>query len=747
MKPKMIAPLVLLLILVAITAHADFVPVYHPEMTVTRAAGAIAVDGRLGDAGWQGAARADNFAEHSPGDQIEPPVDTEAFITYDDDNVYVAFVCYDEPSTIRASLCPRDKIFQDDNIIFCVDTFGDAANAYEFAVNPYGIQGDLYYSSSTGEDWRYDIIYESAGRITDEGWVVEMAIPFSSLRFPDTAEQVWRVDFWRNHPRDVRSQMSWAAYDRDESCWPCQWGTLRGIENVSPGRGLDILPSLVAHQSGARGDDGRFENGDIDGDVAVSVKYAPSSNTMLEATMNPDFSQVESDAAQIDVNTNFALSYSEKRPFFQEGADLFDTWFEAVYTRSINDPSAAGKLTGRTGGTSYALLSALDEHSPVIVPFEEHSRLVLDGQSLSNILRVKHDLGEQTHIGLLATDRRYDGGGSGTLAGLDTRVRFDKMHQIEVQYLASFTEEPDDTLMTEGYNQATFDDGRLTEGFDGESFDGHGLYSSFERHGNRWSYDLEFWERSPTYRADNGYEVVNNRRTGNVESSYLFRFDESPLLEWIQPSLSTARNWNYDGQLKDEYLSISLSTRMRYAQTNSHSRYWAGSEVYDGVSYKGLYTWHFCGNSRPNDLIIYGGSANYGHRVVYDEQAIGRQSDYTVWFDLKPVDRMLLETRITYAQSKAMNADTFYYKGYVARSKITLQVTRELSARLVIQYNDFAKRWEADPLLTYQIDPFSIFYIGSTRDYRHVTPNTAGPDQWRLTDRQYFMKLQYLFRI
>jgi len=740
-------PTLLLLILAVATAHADFAPVYNPELTVTRASGSIAIDGRLDDAGWRDAAVADNFAEHQPGDQIKPPVDTKAYITYDDENMYVAFVCHDDPSEIRASLCPRDKIFEDDNVIFCVDTFGDAANAYEFAVNPYGIQGDLYYSSSTGEDWRYDIIYESAGRITDDGWVVEMAIPFASLRFPDTSEQVWRADFWRNCPRDVRYQMSWSAIDRDESCWPCQWGTLRGIRDVAPSRGLEILPSLVGHQAGSRNDAGEFMNDDVDGDVAVSAKYALSSNAMLEATFNPDFSQVESDAAQIDVNTNFALFYAEKRPFFQEGADLFDTWFEAVYTRSINDPTVAGKITGRTGGTSYALLTARDEHSPIIVPFEERSLLVLNGKSLSNILRVKHDLGEQTHIGLLATDRRYDGGGSGTLAGLDTRVRLDKMHQIEVQYLKTFTEEPDDTLMTSGDNETTFDGGRYTAGFDGDSFNGHGLYTSFERHGNRWSYDLEYWDRSPTYRADNGYEVSNNRRTGSVDTSYLFRFDDSPLLEWIQPSLSTGRDWNYDGRLKDEHLSISLSTRMRYAQTNSHSRYWAGAEVFDGISYKGLWTWHFCANSRPSDLIIYGGSANYGHRVVYDAQTIGRQSDYTFWFDLKPVDRMLIETRITYSQSRAMSADTFFYKGYVARAKTTLQVTRELSARLVIQYNDFAKRWEADPLLTYQIDPFSIFYIGSTRDYRHVTPNTTGPDEWRLTDRQYFMKLQYLFRI
>jgi len=728
-------------------ARAEFVPVYHPELTVARTAGPIEIDGRLDDVGWRDAALADNFAEHSPGDQVQPPVATEAYIAYDDENLYVAFVCHDDPAEIRASLCPRDRIFQDDNVFICLDTFGAAANAYEFVVNPYGIQGDLYYSSSTGEDSRYDIVFDSAARITDEGWVAELAVPFSSLRFPDTAEQVWRADFWRNHPRDVHGQYSWAAYDRDESCWPCQWGTLYGIRDVSPGRGLDVLPALVGHQSGSRGETGDLVDGDVMGDLSVSARYALSSNSMIEATVNPDFSQVESDAAQIDVNTNFALYYSEKRPFFQEGADLFGTWFEAVYTRSINDPSLAGKLTGRSGGTSYALLTARDEHSPIVVPFEERSRLVLNGESLSNILRVKHDLGDQTHIGLLATDRRYDGGGSGSVAGLDTRVRFDKMHQVELQALASFTEEPDDTLMTEGFNETTFDGGRHTEGFDGETFSGHGLYASFERDGDRWSYDLDYWDRSPTFRADNGREVSNSRRSAFVNTDYLFRFEDSPHLEWVQPLLVVGRIWNYDGRLKEENLSLNLSFRLRHAQTSSHARYRASSEVFEGVSYDGLWHWHICANSRPSDLIAYGGSANYGNQVAYGERAVGRQSDYAVWCDLKPADRMLLEASISYAHSKALHDDMFYYKGYVARAKLTLQLTRELSTRLVVQYNDFAKRWEADPLLTYQIDPFSIFYIGSTRDYGLVSPGAADEETWRLTDRQYFMKLQYLFRI
>ena len=146
-----------------------------------------------------------------------------------------AWTCYDDPSEVRASFCERDQMFSGDCVLLCLDTFGEATLAYEIAANPYGIPGDLLYSSANGEDKTYDMNFETAGRITDIGWVAEMAIPFSSLRFPDRHEQVWRVDFWRNRPRGARYQYSWAAYDRDESCWPCEWGTITGISGVKPG--------------------------------------------------------------------------------------------------------------------------------------------------------------------------------------------------------------------------------------------------------------------------------------------------------------------------------------------------------------------------------------------------------------------------------------------------------------------------------------------------------------------------------
>jgi hypothetical protein len=725
----------------------DWRPAHHPELTIDRATGPLAIDGLLDDAAWREAALATHFSEHNPGDQIQPPFRTVVRVCYDDHHLYVAFDCHDDPEQIRASFCRRDQIFQDDNVVILIDTFGDATRAFEIMSNPYGIHGDLLWSSGRGEDSSYDLIYDCAARITDHGWQAEFAIPFSSLGFPAAETQTWRVDFWRNHPRNVRTQASWAAYDRDEQCWPCQWGTLTGIEGIERGGDLDLIPAYTASQAGTRRDDGTFVNGDVMGEPSLTASYDLSSDLGAEATLNPDFSQVESDAVQIDVNSNFALFYPEKRPFFQEGADLWTTYFDAIYTRQINDPSVAGKLLGRSGPTNYGLLVARDRYSAIILPFEERSWIVENGESFNSIARVRTDIGEQGHVGLVATDRRYDGGGNGSLVGLDTRLRLDRNYQLEAQYLHSFTTEPDDTALTHGINGVTFADGAHTADFDGETFDGHAVYASLERQGRRWSFDLDYWERSATFRAENGFEGRNSFRQGIASTDYLFRFGDGSLLDWLSPGARAGRSWNLDDQRKDEYAQVYLSGRLRKAQLNFHAQYTTEAERFDGVDYEGLYVLHICGNARPSDLIVFGGSANYGRQVYYSGQTIGLQEDYSFWFDLKPADRMLLETSINWSRSEDPDTGETFFDDHVMRSKLNLQLTRELSLRLVLQYNGFRDQWEADPLLQYQWNPLSIFYVGSTRDYRLVTPAGQDHDSWKLTDRQYFLKFQYLLRI
>jgi hypothetical protein len=732
----------------AVPADDSYVPVYRPTLRVSRAAGPIRVDGDLGDAGWRGAARAANFAEHSPGNQTKPAVDTEVLVAYDDEHLYVAWLCHDDPAAIRASLCERDRIYDGDHVILCVDTYGEGALAYEFAANPYGVPGDLLYSAANGEDISYDMIFESAGRITDFGYVVEMAIPFRSMRFPRRGEQEWRVDFWRNRPRESRYQYSWAAYDRKENCWPCQWGTVSGISGVEPGSGLELLPSVVAHQSGSLGGDGRFANGDAKGDIGFGISYDVSSELTAEAAFNPDFSQVESDAAQIDVNSTFGLFYPERRPFFQEGSDLFNTYFNAVYTRSINDPIAAAKTIYRAGSNSVAYLAARDEHSVIILPFEERSRFVENGKSWSNILRFRRDLGDQSHIGFLGTDRRFDGGGAGSLLGLDGQMRLSKSDKIRVQLLASRTEEVNNPALADSaFNATLFDGGRHTAGLDGERFWGHAWNARLERGTDNYGIAGQYVELSPTFRADNGFEPSNNRRMGSVAANGILRMDGGTLLENVSGSVDASRVWNFDGVRKDEWVNASAQVKFRAAQTGVHARYMGSNELFGGVRFNGIWLAHVCLSTQPRGSLSFGGNVDYGHRIARRELVMGKELVWGLWADVKPIDRVHAELAYSRISSDDLNTDARLFEQSILRTRLSLQVSRELSARLVLQYNDRYDAVDVDPLVVYRINPLTLFYVGSTHDYRDFGSPDGGIGGWRLANRQFFMKLQYLFRL
>ena len=550
-KNLLLLPMAILL-LVGIALGGDsetgkkdkFVPNIQPILSVEKTTGSITIDGELNDPGWVGAARATNFTQVEPIDMVKPQSNTIAYITYDDNNLYVALIASDEdPSSIRSSLRDRDRIFSDDLVGFILDTYGDASWAYEIYANADGIQGDLRWTQR-GEDSSFDIVYESEGKITPDGYQVEFAIPFASLRFPDKNVQDWKITFWRVRPRESREEYSWAAISKNDPNFLGQFGSLEGIENLKPGKSIEILPSINSSQAGFRDVDdpnSSFQNEKVTGDASIGFRYGFSSNSSIEGTINPDFSQVESDVAQIDVNNTFALFFSERRPFFQEGSDLFRSWYNVVYTRTINDPSIATKFTSRSNKISYAYIGAVDEKSPLIIPGEEGSHVIRDlGKSYSNILRVRRSFNEDSYFGMFAVDRRIDRGGSGSNLSFDSNIRFKKIYNVELQGVFSNTSEVDDTTLTEDLNQTYFDNGKHTIGLDGESFSGNAVYASFERHSRGWFFDFDYWHQSPTYRADNGFQTESSKRRGSFNTRYSF-YPKNSFFVKVEPGLNLIR--------------------------------------------------------------------------------------------------------------------------------------------------------------------------------------------------------------
>jgi hypothetical protein len=754
-------------------AAVPFRPNVRPVLDIKPLEGTISIDGRLDDDGWAHAVRTGNFTEISPGDQARPQADTDVWATYDEHHLYLAFIAHDDPSMIRATLRARDAIFNDDYVGIILDTYDNTAWAYELFINPLGIQGDKRWTLSEEdegsdvefgasgqvikkgyEDVGFDVVFDSKGEITADGYQVEIAIPFKSLRFPDRDDQEWRITFWRNHPRDSRRSYSWATVVRDNPCFLCQLGTLRGMRGVRPGNSFEFLPTIVGSQSGAlrNADDpgSGFDNGDPDIDPSLGIRYGISSSVGAELAINPDFSQVESDVAQIDVNTTFALFFPERRPFFQEGSDLFRTWWNAVYTRTINDPSLTAKLTGRTNKTSFVALAARDEHTPLILPFEEYSLVLESGKSSCGIVRARRSLREDSYAGALATMRVYDGGGSGSVAGLDGLVRFRQNYMIKAQGLLSVTREPDDPALVLGAEGDTFDGGKHTVALDGESYTGFGAYAGLERDARHWRSNLDYWDAGPTFRADNGFVFRNSDRRVEWNNSYTL-YPDNRWLDEIIPTSQYTRRWNSFGVYKAQSVENWLEVLFK-RQTSVMLGYDFYTERFHDVFFGDIRLLYSELKTAFSDGLQFGFWVGVGDRIARTEDppVLGEGTHVDSWAVIKPAQRLVIEPIFIYSELSRKDTGAEVFDGYIFRTRVNYQFNRELFLRFVVQYDDFTGDLAVEPLLTYQINPFSVFYIGGGSnyfDFARLGPETENayrgfePTEWHV-----FFKLQYLFR-
>lgn len=718
-------------------------PAVRPVLRVQPAAGPIAIDGVLDDAGWRNATPVTSFTEFEPRQMVPAAVPITAWVSYDEARLYVAFRVTDDPAKVRATLRGRDQIFGDDLAGIILDTFGDNGWAYVVAANPLGIQFDMRIAEGAGDDPTFDVIFESAGRITDSGYTIELAVPFGSLRFPTRHEQRWKLNLVVIHPRETNRQYAWAAI-RDEACILCQSGALVGLEGVTAGRRIELLPALVGSHA-ARLEDAddpeSWTGGDPGAAVALGLRYPVHSGWTAEATVNPDFSQVESDAAQIDVNTTFALFSPERRPFFQEGSDLFDTWVDQVYTRSINAPVAATKIVGRPGRLNLGYIGAIDGHSPVILPFEERSAIFQAGRSVSNILRAKYALRGGSFVGGLITDRRLAGGGAGSTVGADALVRLSRRWSLELQLVGSRTEEPSDAGASADLAGVTFDNGRRTAVFDGERYWGHAAYVNLGREARLWNFEVLYREASPTFRADNGFETRNNLRDLRIFNAWNV-YPRAGLADQLGARIAVGQQWNFQGATKRRYVSPGVSLLLK-GQTRVSGGYTVEDERFRDVEFTRLGTWNVSASTAFAGAITGGASVRWGDMIARTRRppVAGRGVEAMLSASLKPVRRLVLQPSIAYAALSDPEGQAVF-AGYVLRTRMNLQFTREFSARVIVQYNDFAGRLEVDPLLMYQLNPWSILYVGSTHDFARFDEGFG----MEPTERQLFLKLQYLWR-
>lgn len=475
-----------------------------PPLKVERSASKITLDGVLDEAAWGSAAKIELQFETRPAENTPPPVRTEVFFTYDEDHFYVAFRSHDpNPSEIRAHLSDRDTAFSDDFVGVVLDPFNDERRGFEFFVNPLGVQMDLFMDDVGGnEDSSWDAIWDAAGKIHQGGFDVEMAIPWSSLRFPRTeGAQTWGFDALRFYPRNQRHRIASQPLDRNISCYVCQTSKMIGFSGITPGRNMEVAPTVTSNRSDRRENgalDRPLRDGKVETELGVTGKWGVTPNLTLNAAINPDFSQVEADAAQLDVNSQFALFFPEKRPFFLEGADFFRTPFDVVFTRNVADPDWGVKLTGKEGKNGIGVFAARDERTDLILPGSNNSQTAtFPMETTDAVLRYRRDLGSSSALGVLFTGREGDGYFN-RVGGLDGLYRINDTNQIRAQYLSSQTEYPIGRADNDGDGK---DDVALPPG----TLEDDALLLSFNHSSRNWGFNASYEDVGSDFRADMGF--------------------------------------------------------------------------------------------------------------------------------------------------------------------------------------------------------------------------------------------------
>jgi len=539
----------LLLLSLAAVASADAPPPPGP-INIPKTTLPITLDGDLSDEAWKGAAVIDRFLETSPADNIPAKIRTVAYVTYDSKYFYIGVRCDDpQPQRIRAPFVDRDGVIgTDDNVAVFLDTRNDKRSAMELRINPRGIQADGIFNDANGnEDFSPDFFYDTAAKIDDKGWSGEFRIPFSSLRYDHGDPQTWNILVWRNYPREFRYAFHSGPMPRNSNCFICNTHPITGLTGLPEAGHLVVAPYVTAENTATpkAGLGSSLESGDTDGDAGVDVKWNPSANNTIDLTVNPDFSQVEADVAQIQTNRRFAVFFPEKRPFFLEGFDLFDTPFNVAYTRTITSPRAGARLTGKLGSTAYTILATEDRGGGLtIIPGALGSGFApQDFKSYDTIARVRKDIGA-SFVGAVFTDREIDGGGHNRVLGPDFQWRPNQSDAVTAQLLYSDTENPNRRDLSPAWN--------------GESSQG---YAFTARWGHlKQTHDWFFLARdvSDEFRADLGFIPQVGYREGYGEYGKRF-FPEKGKVRFWRPSVTADVQTNRDGDIIFQQGSIGVN--------------------------------------------------------------------------------------------------------------------------------------------------------------------------------------------
>ncbi len=735
-------------ILTLITLAAGLIPAVWAATVddLPRFGGEIEIDGVLSEGEWADAVRLDLEIETNPAENGPAPVQTAVYLVEDGESLFVAFDAHDpDPAAIRAYLRDRDSAWNDDHVGIVLDTYNDERRAFQFFANPLGVQMDKTHNDvgGGGNNWEFeaswDAIWDSAGRIHEAGYVVEMRIPLSQLRFPDVeGVKTWGYDLFRIYPRDRTYRLSNNSRDRNRNCYLCQVGKLQGLEGSRPSRDIEVVPTVTASQLSTTDDPGivPMESGDAEVDAGVTVRWGITPDLTANMAINPDFSQIEADVVQLDVNNRFALFFPEKRPFFLEGADYFETPIDAVFTRTVSDPEIGAKLTGKRGNHTFGLFGALDAETNLLFPdmFESDSD-TLDQENTAIVGRYSLGFSDTSSVGVLVTARDGDDYRN-VVGGIDGRWKLNDQHSIEFQYLQTETEYPLATAIE--FEQPL------------EKFDGRGSRVRYEYDSRNWFGHAGFNSRSSGFRADSGFVTrVGGESIQGVVGRVWHGTDEN----WwsrVRASAHTERSHIEDGRLLEQQNVVrvgfggTLQTWFQFAFADSKELW---EEVYYDQQRLSAYF-----EIQPVGGVSLAVFALHGDRIDFSNDRLGTMTLFEPRVTWNVSQKLLLRLQGVYSQLDTQAGESIFTAA-VIDARATWQFSLRSFLRLTVQNTDVERNLaqyleEEDArsrdmgrqlLYSYKLNPQTVFFLGYSDQYVD-DDNIDGPIA---SDRTWFMKVGY----
>jgi hypothetical protein len=743
-----------------------------PTVTIPRLEATTVVDGLLDEPAWQQAARLSGFRQYRPVDSRPAEDSTVVLLWYAPDAIHVGVLAYDrEPGTVRATVSDRDNIGSDDQVTIFLDTFNDQRRAYFFGVNPFGVQDDGvraeggFSTSGFGSgttDRNPDFLWQSKGQRTPFGWMAEIRIPFKSLRWSGGGEQTWGFNVQRT-TRRTGYEDTWTDVRRANASFLGQAGRITGIHGIRRGVVTELQPTLVASAPGVELPGAGFYRDDVEAEVGANVRLGFTSLT-LDGTYNPDFSQVESDVGLVTINERFALFFPERRPFFLEGIDLFSTPNNLVYTRTVANPLAGAKLTGKFGAWSLAHLTAIDE-------FSQSGNLDPDQKALVNITRVRRDIGAGSVAGLTLTNRDEDGW-SNRVVSADTRLIFGGMYYVAAQFGLSRTENLHDDIVQDDY-------GALWE-------------MEFDRTGRGWGFNYKVTSTGQDFESWSGF--VN--RTGIVSARAFNRGTlygpRGALVEQFTFFGGGSRIWGTDnafgsGALEgSEELNTTAQLRGGWSLGGNVEHGFVRFHPDDYGSYQvagaggpapfplatGVFdAWNGGVNVSTPTFLSWDASLrlSYGATAIFPEAARGQFTSASVSLNHRPTNAVRLGVSLTAQQLRRARNDSEFARTLLPRVKLEVQPNRSLFFRVVAEYRSERQSAPVDPelglpilvgntplppratdrlrmdwLASYEPTPGTVMFLGYGSTLRGDRPLTFR--ELTRTDDAFFLKVAYLFR-